>query len=117
MEQAAATGMPLVRHPWLATGAIEDAQRDPQTFLLGPDLFVAPVVVQGAKRVRVMLPDGMWVHAWSGRVSPGGRTVSQAAPIGQPAAWARAGSLPAELIRGCKVFHGEHDGTEARPMR
>lgn len=103
MDEAARTGMPLVRHPWLVTGRLRDAQQDPQTFLLGPDLFVAPVVKKGDERVRVRLPDGLWVHAWTGAVTEGGRRVTQPAPIGEPAVWARTGSAVAGLVRDCSV--------------
>jgi alpha-glucosidase len=117
MQEAARTGMPLVRHPWLASGDPDDARDDPRTFLLGPDLFVAPVVRKRQDVVRVTLPEGLWVHAWSGRIAQGGQRVKQAAPIGEPAAWARADSLPAALIRDCSVHKGDGRATDRRTLR
>jgi len=111
MEEAAATGMPLVRHPWLVSGREADARHDPETFLLGRDVFVAPVLEPRTERVRVTLPEGLWVHAWTGRIARGGEVVVQRAPIGQPAVWARAESEAAALIRGCPV----HADPESEP--
>jgi sulfoquinovosidase len=117
MEETARTGMPLMRHPWLESGRLRDARQDPQTFLLGPDLFVAPVVEKRAEKVRVRLPEGLWVHAWTGRVTEGGRRVSQAAPIGEPAVWARSGSAVAGLVRDCSVHTGDSDKTDRGSLR
>ena len=117
MDAAAATGMPLVRHPWLESGALRDARADPRTFLLGPDLFVAPVLGPGRERVRARLPDGLWVHAWTGEVERGGRTVRQAAPIGSPAVWARSGSEVAGLVRDCSVHSDDSTATDRRGLR
>ena len=117
MEEAAATGMPLVRHPWLVSGREEDARHDPETFLLGGDLFVAPVLEPRKRRVRVTLPDGLWVHAWTGRIAQGEKVLVQRAPLGEPAVWARADSEAAVLIRGCPVHDGAQSESRAGRLR
>lgn len=117
MEETARTGMPMMRHPWLDSGRLRDARRDPQSFLLGPDLFVAPVVERRSERVRVRLPEGLWVHAWSGRVTDGGRRVIQDAPLGEPAVWARSGSVVAGLVRECSLHTGDPVETDRGVLR
>lgn len=88
MRQAAATGVPVVRHPWLQYPA--DAQCADLTgqFFLGPDLLVAPVLQAGASSVRAYLPagSGTWRHRWTGAAyaAGAGAWVEVPAPVGQP---------------------------------
>lgn len=96
MQEAAATGMPVVRHPWLAY------PNDPVTaglreqFFLGPDVLVAPVLDPGAASVRAYLPaaSGTWRHVFGeGDFDAGesGRWVRVAAPPGSPGVFVRPG--------------------------
>lgn len=89
-EQAAITGIPIVRHLMLefpgdlATRAISDA------YLLGPDLLVAPIVSEGETQRVVYLPgDDTWFHVWTGEPYTGGTTIEIEAPIGSPPVFAR----------------------------
>jgi alpha-glucosidase len=88
MDQAARRGMPLVRplwmhYPHMAASRIEQ----PQSFLLGDQLLVAPVLDASVERLQVHLPPGQWVHLWSQQVFGGSAEtlVEVNAPIGQPA--------------------------------
>jgi alpha-glucosidase len=104
MTEAAERGWPLVRHPWLhdpESPAFQRARLD--VFMLGSDVFVAPVMRRRQARVRTTLPDGMWTHLWTGEVARGGRRVRVAAPFGEPAVWVRAGSEVATELRACVV--------------
>ena len=56
--------------------------RDLYSYFLGDDLFVCPVIRRGAKRRRVVLPKGEWVHFWSGKRYRGGRHTVPA-PLGE----------------------------------
>ncbi len=95
MDEAAASGAPLLRHPWLefpddaATLALTDH------LMLGSEILVVPVTHPGAASVAVYLPAGRWVHVWSGRVlgdAGRGTRVTVDAPIGEPAMFHREGS-------------------------
>ena len=62
-------------------------------FLLGPDLLVAPVVVEGARSRSVYLPAGAdWVEAWSGAEFAGGQTIDCPAPLERIPVFWRKGS-------------------------
>lgn len=94
VAEAAATGMPVVRHLFL------HYPHDPQVrgmtyeqFLVGDALLVAPVLDPGAEQLVAYLPAGQWVHAWSGTtfgLPDRGQEVVVAAPLGQPAVFCRA---------------------------
>ena len=67
---------------------------------MGEDLFVAPVLEEGATEREVTLPIGSWVDIWTGEQVEVSRTTVEEttveAPLGRPPAWARAGSAVAE---------------------
>ena len=93
VNEAAETGLPVVRHPFL------QYPDDPETwkityqeFMLGSDFLVAPVTDEGAVEVTAYLPRGEWVHLWSGDVYPGGQYVTVPALIGQPGVFYIKGS-------------------------
>ena len=94
VAEAARTGHPVMRHPFL------HYPDDPRTyslryqFLLGTELMVAPVLDQGADHVRVYLPAGQWTHLWTGETvgSAAGMWKEISAPLGKPAVFYRQGS-------------------------
>lgn len=104
MNEAAQTGLPVVRHPFI------HYPQDPQTwkityqqFMLGPDFMIAPVTDPGADSVSVYLPAGEWVHVWSGQTYAGGQTVRVPAPLGQPGVFYIKGSAWGEqFVRDLK---------------
>ena len=93
VAEAAQTGLPVVRHPFI------HYPDDPETwkityqeFMLGADFLVAPVTDEGAASVTAYLPQGEWVHLWSGKSYTGGQSVTVAAPIRQPGVFYKKGS-------------------------
>lgn len=101
MTDAAAHGWPLVRHPWLHAPEHPDLLREQAAFLLGPDLFVAPVLDPGRAHVDATLPPGRWVDVWTGAVHGDPARplrVRLPAPIGRPAVLHRAGSAHGEAF-------------------
>ena len=51
-------------------------------FLFGPDLLVAPVLTEGARRREVYLPTGTsWSDAWSGQNYEGSQHLVAEAPL------------------------------------
>ncbi|MFO0608153.1 MAG: glycoside hydrolase family 31 protein [Polyangiales bacterium] len=67
------------------------AERD--AWLLGDDLYVAPVVTAGATSRRVHVPPGTWVHWYTGEAHSGPADVDVAAPLGRPPVFLRQGAI------------------------
>ena len=66
-------------------------------YLLGPDVLVAPVWQEAQETRTVYLPEGEWVHLWSGRqFAKGEHTVP--APLGEPPVFYRGDSLSEPLL-------------------
>lgn len=111
--EAAQTGAPVVRHLFL------HYPNDPRVwtiayeqFLVGPDLLVAPVLDPGTEQVSLYLPEGFWVHLWTGAIHTGPKDLRVAAPVGQPAVFYRFGSaVGTELER----FVARTPGTDGTP--
>jgi sulfoquinovosidase len=103
MREAAASGAPVMRHPILhypddpAVYALE------YQWMLGPDFMVAPVLDDGADTVDVYLPEGRWVHVWTGAVyaspAPGQWHRGVPAPLGQPGVFHLEGSPAGATFR------------------
>jgi len=95
VDEAARTGHPVVRHPFL------EFPNDPNTydlkyqFMFGSELLVAPVLDPGLTSVSFYLPKGRWVSVWNGELTdvPAGQWTKAAAPLGQPAVFYRQGSV------------------------
>ena len=78
-KQAAKDGEPIMRnleygYPGRGYGAIRDQ------FLMGTDLLVAPVVTEGAKTRKVVIPPGKWL-ADDGRLHEGPCEIEVATPL------------------------------------
>ena len=72
VEQNAKQGIPVMRPLFLH---YDDARlyNLKDEYLLGRDLLVAPVIVEGATSRSVILPEDTWIHVWTGKVFSGGR--------------------------------------------
>lgn len=55
-----------------------------QTFMLGKDLIVYPVLSKGKRKISIYVPDGKWVHLFSGKEMKQGKNTIDV-PFGQPA--------------------------------
>ena len=91
-------GVPVLRPDFWAANDFKK-HRDPDSYFVGDDLFVAPVFKRGAKARKVTLPEGAWVHFWTGETYEGGKTYSVDAPLGQIPAFYRAESRYADVFR------------------
>ena len=91
--RASATGQPPVAHPALAYPRDLGSRVDPYAYVLGDDLFVAPVTVPGATTREVHVPPGVWFHWFTGERFTGPSVVTVDAPIGQPPVLVRQGAL------------------------
>jgi alpha-glucosidase (family GH31 glycosyl hydrolase) len=89
-RESAKTGQPIVRsleyaYPNRGYAGIVDQ------FLLGADLLVAPVIEQGARQRRVVVPPGQW-NGDDGGVVTGPKTIDVAAPLDRLPRFRRVGS-------------------------
>ncbi|AKT41618.1 TIM-barrel domain-containing protein [Chondromyces crocatus] len=84
-------GRPIQRALGLAHPELGVHPRD--TYLLGDELLVAPVVTRGARSREVTLPAGRWFGWWDGAVHEGGKTITVEAPLGTLPLFLREGGI------------------------
>lgn len=98
MKENAEKGIPMQRPLFLHYEQDERCYGLQYEYLLGRDLLVAPVYEEGVKEQSLYLPEGEWIHLWTGKTyGKGDNTV--AAPMGYPPVFYRAESDYAELFR------------------
>ena len=94
--EAHRTGVPIMRYLPLEEPDDPRAWREEQSYFLGPDLLVAPVLEPGTRQRTVYLPAGTaWVDFWTGQTYAGGQEVTVAAGLdgGRAPVFARAGTV------------------------
>ncbi len=91
-QEAAKTGMPLMRALVLNWQDDPRARRAKDEYLFGPDFLVAPVLDEGTQRA-VYLPAGEWVNYWTGKQDSGGKVVVADAAADVLPLWVRAGAV------------------------
>ena len=100
-------GHPVMRPLfWAAPREARAYERDNFSYLLGEELLVAPVIEPDAFKRRLWLPEGIWIHLWSGARLPGGER-NVPAPMGQPPVFYRPNSRFRELFAAI----GRHFGS------
>ena len=91
-------GSPVMRPLfWAAPEAPEAWQRERYSYLLGDELLVCPVVRPGGSERELWLPEGKWVHLWSGELFSGGEHCVSA-PLGRPPVFFPEGSAWSNLF-------------------
>jgi sulfoquinovosidase len=98
-DEAQSSGLPAQRALFLHYPDDRETFNIQDQYLYGADLMVAPVIEEGALAREVYLPDGEWVHVWSGTGYGVGRHNIDA-PIGAPPVFWRVGSEFAGLFAG-----------------
>ena len=91
------TGMPITRPLWLAAPEAPGAANEGQEWLLGNDVLVAPVVVEGASSREVAFPQGCWQQqgvAGKARRFKGPTRAAVEAPLGTLPYFFRCGRKP-----------------------
>lgn len=96
-QRARAEGLPTVQALGLAYPALGVHPQD--AYLVGADLYVAPVEAEGATTRTLTLPPGTWVHWWTGEAFEGPGTITVDAPLGQGPLFQRGGSAIPMLRR------------------
>lgn len=98
------TGIPVMRPLFLDNPDCDRAyERDNFSYMLGDDVLVAPVVEQGVDKRTAWLPEGDWVHLWSGKHFAGG-DVTVNAPLGYTPVFIKSGSACMELFESLRQF-------------
>lgn len=92
VKEAAETGVPVIRHPWLVCPDEQGCLETQYQFFVGDDLLVLPVTGRGSEVVSGYFPEGDWIHLFHGTVFMGGRVNEVRAPIGTPAVFVRKGA-------------------------
>jgi alpha-D-xyloside xylohydrolase len=94
VQEASATGMPVVRPLFLVEPKAPQAWTDWATYLYGTDILVSPIWEKGRREATVYLPAGSrWRDAWhKDKVYDGGQTVTVTADIHQIPLFVREGS-------------------------
>ena len=114
IRAAAATaercGLPIMRPLCLVDPSDPEGWTVADSYFLGPALWVAPVLEEGATTRRTYLPRGEWMGWWTQERQNGGRWIDADAPLGRIPLWVRAGSIvatypEADVARGL----GEED--------
>ena len=103
VKEASQTGMPVVR-PLFFHYDDKNVYDIDDTYLLGPDLYVSPVVKKGQNKKEIYLPEDEWIHIFTGEIFNGGaHTIS--CPIGQIPVFYRAKSENRELFKEIKSIY------------
>ena len=113
-DESEARGWPLLRMPVLVHP--DDArarQISHESFYLGSDLYVAPVLNPGQMHVEAYFPGSparnSYRHVWSGKTYHGGQTVKVEAPYGKPAVFVVNGAKNPNLDRFLEFVRQEKD--------
>jgi alpha-glucosidase len=80
-REAHATGVPIMRHPFLMHPHEPEVWAADSAFYLGPSLFTSPVVRRGATSKETWLPPGKWVDLADYVVYEGGKRSTIPAPL------------------------------------
>lgn len=99
VREAAQTGHPVMRHLILQYPNVPVEPLQYQ-YLLGTDILVCPVTAAKVTVATVFVPEGEWIHAWSGEAhtSVAGTWLDVPAPIGQPPVFVRAAAPMRDLL-------------------
>jgi alpha-glucosidase (family GH31 glycosyl hydrolase) len=92
-RDAARTGVPIMRHPFLLHPHEPEAWKVASAYYLGPSLWAAPVVERGATTKETWLPPGRWVDLVDHAVYDGARRVVLPAPLARLPLLVRDGGI------------------------
>ena len=102
-QEAVATGIPAIRHLLLEFPAWSGVSQSHYEWMLGPSLFVAPVIEEGAVTRTLRLPPGTWYDLFSGQRFEGDAEITVDAPLDSVPVFLRAGGIVPlldERVRG-----------------
>ena len=94
--QCAQSGLPIIRPLWMSDPAdwtLRTGAAAADSFLLGENLLIAPVLDKGALKREVYLPRGQWYDFWTHRLIEGGSLFTTDAPLERLPLFVRAGAV------------------------
>jgi alpha-glucosidase len=91
-EEASRTGLPIIRPLWLEFPGTRSWVED-FVFLLGRDLYVAPVLLPGARATHRQLPPGVWFDMNTGLIHGDGQPVRIDPKLDTLPMFVRAGAI------------------------
>lgn len=98
VKENAQKGIPVQRPLFVHYEDDKEAYDIQTEYLFGPDILVAPVYLGGQTQWEVYVPDGKWIHFWTGKTYERGyHTVP--APLGQIPAFYKKNSEYAALFQ------------------
>ena len=99
VEENAADGIPVMRPLFYNAPESDRAyERNLYSYYLGDELIVAPVVAPGESARSVWIPEGEWIHLWSGESYAAGEADVDA-PLGKPPVFYRKNGKFEPLFR------------------
>lgn len=93
LEEGTRTGLPVMRSMVMEYPSDEVAQNSNEQFMVGEQLLVAPVIMQGAVYKSVYLPEGTWYDIHTNKSYEGGTSISYNAPLDCCPMFAKEGSI------------------------
>jgi alpha-glucosidase len=103
--EATQKGYPPVRPVFWANWQESSLWGVEDAFCLGDALLVCPIVRDGDRSRRVILPPGQWYNFWNDALFEGGREVELAAPLEQIPLLVKAGSILPMAENGQLILH------------
>ena len=91
------TSKPLMRALFFDAPDDHEIWNWPYQYFLGDDLLVAPVTEPAAESLRIYLPQGQWIDAWTGETHLGPLVVNRRVPLDEIPVYVRA-ARAAELL-------------------
>jgi alpha-glucosidase len=91
--QTSRTGQPIVQPFFWTDPYNADYWNISDQFFLGPDLMVAPVTKEGARKRKVIFPEGIWYSFWDQSVFEGPAELTIEAALDSIPVFVRAGAI------------------------
>lgn len=106
VAENATKGTPVQRPLFLHNENDPRCYEEQYEYLLGEELLVAPVYLEGAQKRELYLPEGEWVHLWTGE-RYGSGDVTVAAPLGDTPAFYKVGCAHETLFEAIRAKYGK----------
>jgi len=124
MKESSERGYPVVRHPLLhfpndvnfigrrtnnhsSSHKSSDASSSSSAFMLGDLVYIVPILKCGVIRKKVYLPQGAWIHLWSGEQMTdelnNGKTVEVLSPVDEPPVFIRDCEIMQHFVLTLKI--------------
>jgi alpha-glucosidase (family GH31 glycosyl hydrolase) len=116
-RESNATGVPIMRHPFLYHPREPEVWSADSSFYLGPSLFASPVVQRGVTVKDTWLPPGAWVDLADLAVYEGGKRTSIPAPLAKLPLLVKDGGIVPMLDASIETLAPATDPTVVTPAK